>query len=77
MSDDSMLSVPRDEIVFVIDRWDVQEMARMELGRELDADEMYYARKAVNWGFEAWYEVVSIAVRQAAEEAREHKLGLA
>ena len=70
------MTVENEYPVFVIGEWDVQEMARMQLGRALDSEEMYHARKAVNWGFESWYEIIQIAVEQAVEEAREKRLGL-
>jgi hypothetical protein len=70
------LTVSRAKTVFVIEEWDVQEMARMRLGRELDEEEMYHVRKAVNWGMEFWYDVVGVAVDQAVEDARERRIAL-
>lgn len=54
-----------DELVYAINVWDVQELAKEKIGRELSYQEMYSVRKSVEWGFFDWYEVVNTAIDSA------------
>jgi hypothetical protein len=51
-----------DEILYVLTVADAQEIAKKNLGRELNYDEMYQVRKGIEWGFFDWEEILSSAI---------------
>ena len=57
-----------DELVYAINVWDVQELAKERIGRELDFHEMNAVKKAVEWGFFDWYDIVQIAIDSSIEQ---------
>ncbi len=57
-----------DELVYAINVWDVQELARERIGRELTYEEMYATKKRIEWGFFDWFEIVNIAIDDVTEQ---------
>ena len=57
-----------NELVYAINVWDVQELARERIGRELTYEEMYDVKKGIEGGFFDWYEIVNIAIDDATEQ---------
>lgn len=51
-----------DELVYAINVWDIQELAKERIGRELNFQEMHSVRKGIEWGFFDWYDVVNTAI---------------
>ncbi len=51
-----------DELVYSISVADVQYLAKERIGRELDFDEMYAVKKAVEWGYIDWDFIVKVAI---------------
>lgn len=59
-----------DELVYGINVWDVQTIAKERIGRELNFDEMYRVQKGIEWGFFDWDEVVKVAVDETVADNR-------
>ncbi len=57
-----------DELVYAINAWDVQELAKERIGRELNFYEMHSVKKGIEWGFFDWDEVVKVAIDSAVEQ---------
>ncbi len=51
-----------DELVYGINVWDVQTLAKERIGRELNFDEMNSVKKGIEWGFFDWFDVVNVAI---------------
>lgn len=60
-----------DELVYAINVWDIQELAKERIGRELNFQEMHSVRKGIEWGFFDWDFVVNIAIDNAVEKEKE------
>ena len=54
-----------DELVYGINVWDVQTLAKERIGRELNFSEMNVVKKGIEWGFFDWYTVVEVAMDEA------------
>ena len=54
-----------DELLYGINVWDVQTLAKERIGRELSFDEMNSVKKGIEWGFFDWFDVVNIAIDEA------------
>ncbi|HPI36369.1 MAG TPA: hypothetical protein PK397_00370 [Ignavibacteriaceae bacterium] len=54
-----------DELVYAINVWDVQQLAKERIGRELDFYEMHTVKKGIEWGFFDWFVVVNVAIDEA------------
>ncbi|MFA6596654.1 MAG: hypothetical protein GW788_06020 [Ignavibacteria bacterium] len=62
------------ELVYGINVWDVQTLAKERIGRELNFSEMNSVKKGMEWGFFDWFEVVNIAIDSAIEKNIDKKL---
>lgn len=58
-----------EELVYAINVWDVQELAKEKIGRELDFTEMNMVKKGIEWGFFDWFEVVKVAVEDVVPKS--------
>ena len=60
--------IKKDELVYWIDKWFVQETAKDKIGRELSEDEIVAVTKSIEWGlWHSAYEVTRIAIGLAVE----------
>ena len=50
--------VDKDELLFYITKKDVQQEAMEELGRHLTDEELYVARKGLDWGLMTGIDIV-------------------
>ena len=57
-----------DELVYAINVFDVQELAKERIGRELNFYEMTSVKKGIEWGFFDWDDVVKTAIDSAIEK---------
>jgi len=56
-----------DELVYAINVWDVQQLAKERIGRELDFYEMHSVKKCIEWGFFDWFDIVNVAIDTSIE----------
>ncbi|MCX6174648.1 MAG: hypothetical protein NTZ27_07865 [Ignavibacteriales bacterium] len=61
-----------DELVYAINVWDVQTLAKERIGRELDFHEMNAVKKGIEWGFFDWDDVVKVAIDETIRERNNH-----
>ncbi|MCL4548243.1 MAG: hypothetical protein M1495_06715 [Bacteroidetes bacterium] len=54
-----------EELLYGINVWDVQTLAKERIGRELNFHEMNAVKKGIEWGFFDWFDVVNIAIDEA------------
>lgn len=54
-----------DELVYGINVWDIQTLAKERIGRELNFYEMNTVKKGIEWGFFDWGDVVKVAIDEA------------
>lgn len=62
-----------DELVYAINVWDVQEIAKERIGRELDFEEMYSVKKGIEWGMFDWFEIVKNSIINVVEEKNKNE----
>ncbi|MBS3943875.1 MAG: hypothetical protein KGZ42_00120 [Melioribacter sp.] len=55
-----------DELIYAINVWDVQTLAKEKIGRELTFQEMNVVKKGIEWGFYDWFVIVNFAIESAA-----------
>ena len=59
----------KEELIYWIDKWFVQETAKDKIGRELTEDEITAVTKSIEWGlWESAFEVTKIAISLAVEK---------
>lgn len=59
----------KEELIYWVDKWFVQEIAKDRIGRELNEDEMASFTKSMEWGLcESVFEVTRIAIDLATQE---------
>lgn len=59
----------KDELIYWVDKWFVQETAKGKIGRELSEDEIIAVTKSIEWGlWESVFEVTKIAIGLAVED---------
>ena len=59
----------RENLLYWIDKWFVQEISKQEIGRELSEDEIAHVTKSLEWGlWDSVYEVTKIAIDLATEK---------
>lgn len=61
------------ELVYAINVWDVQQLAKERIGRKLDFHEMNSVKKGIEWGFFDWFDVVNIAIDNAMDQNKDKK----
>lgn len=57
-----------EELVYAINVWDIQTLAKERIGRELTFSEMNSVKKGIEWGFFDWFDVVNVAIDEAIEQ---------
>lgn len=62
-----------DELVYAINVWDVQQLAKERIGRKLDFHEMNYVKNGIEWGFFDWFDVVNIAIDNALDQNKDEQ----
>ncbi len=59
----------KEDLIYWIDKWFVQETAKDKIGRELTEDEITAVTKSIEWGlWESAFEVTKIAIGLAVEK---------
>lgn len=59
----------RENLLYWIDKWFVQEVSKQEIGRELNEDEIAHVTKSLEWGlWDSVYEVTKTAIDLATEK---------
>lgn len=58
------------DALFVLTEEDAQIIAREVVGRELSSEELRYVKKGLEYGFDDWAEVMTIAIKRAIEAVR-------
>ena len=59
----------KEDLIYWIDKWFVQETAKDKIGRELTEDELTAVTKSIEWGlWESAFEVTKIAIGLAVEK---------
>ncbi len=59
----------KEDLIYWIDKWFVQETAKDKIGRELTEEEITAVTKSIEWGlWESVFEVTKIAIDLAAEK---------
>jgi hypothetical protein len=59
----------RNDLIYWIDEWFVQETAKRKIGRELTEDEIISVTKSIEWGLsDSVYEVTQIAINLATDK---------
>lgn len=59
----------KDDLIYWVDKWFVQEIAKDRIGRELTEDELDKFTESMEWGLcESVFEVTRIAIDLATEK---------
>ena len=58
------------ELVYGINVWDIQQIAKEKIGRSLSFDEMNSVKKGIEWGFFDWDDVVKVAINESVKEGK-------
>jgi hypothetical protein len=62
-----------DEIVYAINVFTIQRIAKERIGRELDFGEMTSVKKGIEWGLLEWDDVVKTAIDNAVQHSVNNK----
>ncbi len=61
-----------EDALYILTKEDAQIIARDVIGRELSSKELRYVKKGLEYGFEDWTEVMTIAIKRAIEAVKVH-----
>lgn len=60
--------IKKDELIYWIDKWFIQETAKDKIGRELSEDEIAAVTESIEWGlWHSVYDVTRTAIGLAIE----------
>ncbi len=63
-------SISKEELIYWIDKWFVQERAKQIIGRELNEDEIVRATDYIEWGLcDSVFDVISVAIKETVKES--------